>query len=130
MTAAEFKSIRTRLGLTQSELARALRLGANGERTVRRWETGKIPVTGPASVAMEYMLDEAMYDHGGEDSMTRPDTVKEVVVYKDGGKWRSDLNFDDGENWPAWMYGFRTKERLVRCIEAVTDAPIVRGVDQ
>lgn len=35
------KSKREELGLTQREFAHALRLGPNGERTVRRWETGE-----------------------------------------------------------------------------------------
>ena len=35
------KSKREELGLTQRELAHVLRLGPNGERTVRRWETGE-----------------------------------------------------------------------------------------
>ena len=50
------KEARKRLGLTQRGLAEALRLGPNGERTVRRWEQGDVPVTGPASVAVELML--------------------------------------------------------------------------
>lgn len=56
MTPANLKAFRKRLGLTQSGLAEALRLGSNGERTIRRWERGDIPVTGPASVAIELLL--------------------------------------------------------------------------
>jgi DNA-binding transcriptional regulator YiaG len=56
MTPADIKSARHRLGISQAGLAEALRLGPNGERTVRRWETGDVPVTGPASVAIEYMV--------------------------------------------------------------------------
>lgn len=56
MTPAEIKHARQRLGLSQAGLAERLRLGPNGERTIRRWETGDIPVTGPASVAIELML--------------------------------------------------------------------------
>lgn len=57
MTPKEIKSIRVSLGLTQSGLAEALRLGPNGERTVRRWETGDIPITGPATLALECLLN-------------------------------------------------------------------------
>lgn len=58
MTADELKAARRRLNMTQSQLAAALRLGANGARTVRRWELGTVPVTGPVSVAVELMLRE------------------------------------------------------------------------
>ena len=56
MTPTELNAARKRLGLTQSGLAEALRLGPNGQRTIRRWESGDIPVTGPATVAIEAML--------------------------------------------------------------------------
>lgn len=57
MVPAEIKAARQRLGLTQSGLAEVLRLGPNGERTVRRWEQGDVPVTGPASLAIELLLE-------------------------------------------------------------------------
>jgi len=53
------REIRTALGLSQRGLAEALRLGANGARTVRRWESGSIPISGPAQVAMELMKEKA-----------------------------------------------------------------------
>lgn len=56
LSPTDIKTARQRLGLTQQGLAEALRLGPNGERTIRRWEQGDIPVTGPASVAIELML--------------------------------------------------------------------------
>jgi DNA-binding transcriptional regulator YiaG len=58
MTPADFHAARKSLGLTQSQMAEALRLGPNGSRTIRRWEKGEIPVTGPASVAVEMMMKE------------------------------------------------------------------------
>lgn len=54
MTPAEIQSIRKRAGLPQSGLARLLRI--TDERTVRRWERGDVPVSGPASILLE-MLD-------------------------------------------------------------------------
>lgn len=51
MTPTEVKSIRQRFGLTQSELAGILRLEARD--TIRKWETGARPVTGPASIILE-----------------------------------------------------------------------------
>ncbi len=56
MTPAEIRASRQSLGLSQTGLAEALRLGPNGERTIRRWEAGDIPVTGPASVAIELLV--------------------------------------------------------------------------
>ena len=52
MTPAEIKAARKALGLSQSGLAKALRL-TNGDRTVRNWESGRIAITGPASLALE-----------------------------------------------------------------------------
>lgn len=53
----EIKAARKALGLTQEGLARALGLqGANSKDTVRSWEDGRRPISGPASVAIAYML--------------------------------------------------------------------------
>ena len=52
----EIKVARKTLGLSQQGLAEALRLGPNGERTIRRWEQGDVPITGPATVAIECFL--------------------------------------------------------------------------
>jgi len=58
MTPAEIKAARKRLGLTQSGLARALRLSEkSGADTVRFWESGRNPISGPAIVAIELMLE-------------------------------------------------------------------------
>lgn len=54
MTPTEIITIRKRAGLSQSGLAALLRI--SDQRTVRRWESGDIPVTGPASIILE-MLD-------------------------------------------------------------------------
>lgn len=56
MTPDAIKAARQRLGLSQSGLAERLRLGPNGERTVRRWESGDTPISGPASLAIELLL--------------------------------------------------------------------------
>ena len=58
MTPAEVRAHRQTLGMTQAELATALRLASDGKRTVRHWETegGKFQITGPASVALELMV--------------------------------------------------------------------------
>lgn len=53
--------------MTVNELRDALRLSPKtGGRAIRRWETGEIPITGPAAVAMEAMLagyePEILYD--------------------------------------------------------------------
>lgn len=60
MTPADFRNARKALGLSQREMAEALRLSpANGDRTIRIWETEGNTVPGPAQVAVEAMLKEA-----------------------------------------------------------------------
>ena len=56
MKPAAVTAARKALGLSQQGLAEALRLGPNGERTIRRWEQGDVPITGPASLALEMMV--------------------------------------------------------------------------
>ena len=53
MTPATIKAIRHRAGLTQSGLARLLRI--SDIRTLRRWEQGEVPISGPASVVLELL---------------------------------------------------------------------------
>jgi transcriptional regulator with XRE-family HTH domain len=56
MTAQQLKEAREALGLTQTQLAQALRMGPNGRRTVGRWESGEGSISGPASVAIELLV--------------------------------------------------------------------------
>ena len=59
MTPAAVHAARASLGMTQADLARVLRLSdpdENGRRTVRNWEKGATPISGPASVALEALL--------------------------------------------------------------------------
>lgn len=58
MTPTEVKSIRERAGLTQTELARLLRI--SDIRTIRRWEAGDVPVSGPASIILELIAADEM----------------------------------------------------------------------
>ena len=51
MDPATVKAIRKEAGLSQSELARVLRI--SDVRAVRRWELGDSPVTGPVSIILE-----------------------------------------------------------------------------
>lgn len=53
MTPAELLAIRTRYGLSQTEMARILRV--SDLRTVRRWEKGERAISGPASIVLELM---------------------------------------------------------------------------
>jgi DNA-binding transcriptional regulator YiaG len=55
VTSEDVKRIRVKLGMNQRQLAQAIRLGLNGDRTIRRWEKGEIAVAGPASLALEYL---------------------------------------------------------------------------
>jgi len=59
MTPAEIRTARKTLGLSANGLAEALRLGKGGGRTVRRWESGDSPISGPASVAIELLLKKS-----------------------------------------------------------------------
>jgi DNA-binding transcriptional regulator YiaG len=59
MTPAELKAARKALGLTQQGLADALRLtGPYAKDTVRSWESGRRPISGPVQVAVEAMIKE------------------------------------------------------------------------
>ena len=58
MTPADLRAARKTLGLTQSGLARALRLSEkNGDRSVRIWEQEGNTVPGPVQVAVGMMLE-------------------------------------------------------------------------
>lgn len=59
MNPSDLRSARKTLGLTQSGLAKALRLSEkNGDRSVRIWEQEGNTVPGPVQVAVEYMLEQ------------------------------------------------------------------------
>lgn len=59
MQSTEVKQIRQAAGLSQRELAEFLNLKpASGPRTVRAWELGEIPVSGPAITALTYLQEE------------------------------------------------------------------------
>jgi DNA-binding transcriptional regulator YiaG len=68
--AALFRRCRKALGLSLNEMARALLIAS--DRNPRRWEDGTRPISGPAWVALEYMLRET-----GELDLA--DQVAEVV---------------------------------------------------
>jgi hypothetical protein len=68
--AALFRRCRTALGLSLNQMAAELLIA--GDRNLRRWEDGHHPVSGPAWVALSYMLRDA-----GETSLA--DQVAEVV---------------------------------------------------
>ena len=57
---SDIRRARYRLGLTHGQLARALRLeGLHAADTIRKWENGAKPISGPARVAIELMLERA-----------------------------------------------------------------------
>ena len=53
MIGGEVKAIRKRAGLSQTRLAALLRIEAI--RTIRRWEQGDVPISGPASIVLELL---------------------------------------------------------------------------
>lgn len=65
MTPDAVHAARLQLNMTLRELAEALRMGTDGRRAVRRWETGDRPISGPASVAIEAMLGGWRPQHVG-----------------------------------------------------------------
>ena len=58
MTPADFRNARKALGLSQKDMAKALRMGTHGWQSISKWESdgfkGSIP--GPVQVAMECLL--------------------------------------------------------------------------
>jgi len=57
MTAQEFKASRKAINLSQRALAEVWGMGQNGERTIRRWEQGDVPVNPIAAYCIGMMLD-------------------------------------------------------------------------
>ena len=56
MTPAEFKAAREHLCLSQADLAKEWGMGANGGRSIRRWEIGERPVNPIAAYCIQLML--------------------------------------------------------------------------
>ena len=70
MTPAAIHAARRALGLTQPGLAAMLRLAnpsESGKRTIREWEKGTRPISGPASVALEALLTGWRPNNGGNN---------------------------------------------------------------
>lgn len=77
MTPETFRSIRKAAGLSANELAKKLRV-ADG-RTVRHWEAGDRPVTGPVSLAMLAIARDV--GNGWEPIETAPKDGTEIFVW-------------------------------------------------
>lgn len=58
MTPNHIRTIRKEAGLSQTGLAAILRI--KDLRTIRRWEKGEIPITGPASIILELIEADAL----------------------------------------------------------------------
>lgn len=52
MSGAEFCRIRRSLDLSQNDLAAVWQLGKGGSRTVRRWESEEVAISGPVALAI------------------------------------------------------------------------------
>lgn len=58
MTHNEPKATRKRYGLTLDKMAELMRL--KDKRTVMRWESGEVPVSGPAQIVYELMASDEL----------------------------------------------------------------------
>lgn len=58
LTPKELRKARRQLGLTQNQLAAALKMGANGYQSVGRWERDGNTIPGPVQVAVELLLEK------------------------------------------------------------------------
>ena len=56
MTKEEFKEARNALGYTQATLAELWGMGKQGGRSIRRWESGEVPICPRACYCLEVML--------------------------------------------------------------------------
>ena len=59
MTPTQFRITRYALNLSQRDLASVWGMGQNGERTIRRWEQGDVPVNPIAAYCITLMLTPA-----------------------------------------------------------------------
>jgi DNA-binding transcriptional regulator YiaG len=59
MTPLEFKAMRNKLGLSQSQLCVLWGMGANGGRTIRKWETGERALCPRAARLIAYEVEAA-----------------------------------------------------------------------
>jgi DNA-binding transcriptional regulator YiaG len=59
MTPTQFRAARKTLNLSQRDLASVWGMGQNGERTIRRWEQGDVPVNPIAAYCITLMLTPA-----------------------------------------------------------------------
>ena len=56
MTPADVKAARLALGMTTAELGLALRMASDEGRSVRNCESGRNPISGPATLALEALV--------------------------------------------------------------------------
>ena len=59
MTPKEFRDARRALCLSQRDLSEVWDMGANGERSIRRWEQGETPLNPIAAYCIQLMVDVA-----------------------------------------------------------------------
>lgn len=56
MNPSDLRTARKALGISQKELAKALRMGGHGWQSVSRWERDGGNIPGPVQVAVECLL--------------------------------------------------------------------------
>ncbi len=87
MTPDELRAARAQLGLSTAGLARALEMGAHGDRTVRHWERGDYEPSGPARVAIRLMAENDGLRAILDDIAGGP-SVDEILRAESADDWR------------------------------------------
>jgi len=80
MTPSDLRAARAQLDLSTAGLARALKMGAHGERTVRHWERGDYAPSGPAQVAIRLMLEREEIERLRAENETLETTVADLCA--------------------------------------------------
>ena len=89
MAPADLRTARKALGLSQKELAKALRMGEHGWQSVSRWERDGSSIPGPAQVAVECLLRHGENSKGSQMS-DELDVWREAsdAASKNAVKWK------------------------------------------
>ena len=72
MTTKQFKEAREALCYSQNALADEWEMGRHGERTIRRWETGKMPIPSTVAYCLRLMMQvEGLLEDDDRDNLQK-----------------------------------------------------------